>query len=130
MVRVQGGPGDSGTHLENRLGEPAANPYLYLAADIAAGLDGLDRRLSPPPPVEADPYAAEAAPLPSSFRAGIEALAGDSFYRKAFGDGFVDYYLMMKRAELACYTADVEANPAVDGAPVSAWEMREYFEVF
>ena len=35
LVRVQGGPGDSGTHLENRLGEPAANPYLYLAADIA-----------------------------------------------------------------------------------------------
>ena len=36
MVRVQGGPGDPGTHLENRLGEPAANPYLYMEADIAA----------------------------------------------------------------------------------------------
>nr|MDQ2959954.1 glutamine synthetase family protein [Candidatus Dormibacteraeota bacterium] len=43
MVRVQGGKGDTGTHLENRLGEPAANPYLYMAANIAAGLDGITR---------------------------------------------------------------------------------------
>jgi glutamine synthetase len=130
MVRVQGGPGDPGTHLENRLGEPAANPYLYLAADIAAGLDGLTRQLTPPPPVEADPYAADAPALPSSFEAGIEALAADSFYRKAFGDGFLSYYLMMKRAELARYTADVKDNPPAKGASVSPWEMREYFEMF
>ena len=130
MVRVQGGPGDSGTHLENRLGEPAANPYLYMAADIAAGLDGITRQLTPPPPFAADPYAAAAAPLPSSFAAGIDALAADPFYRRAFGDGFLDYYLMMKRAELGRYTADEKDNPAGEGAPVSSWEMREYFEMF
>ena len=130
MVRVQGGPGDPGTHLENRLGEPAANPYLYLAADIAAGLDGLRREVAPPPAVEADPYAAEATALPSSFAAGIEALAADPLYREQFGDGFLDYYLMMKRAELARFTADVEANPPADASSVSDWEMREYFEMF
>jgi len=130
MVRVQGGPGDSGTHLENRLGEPAANPYLYMAADIAAGVDGLTRRLTPPPPVEADPYAADSAPLPSSFAAGIDALAADPLYRSAFGNGFIDYYLMMKRAELARYTADVEDNPPAQDSQVSPWEMREYFEMF
>ena len=42
MVRVLGGPGDPATHLENRVGEPAANPYLYMASQIVSGLDGLD----------------------------------------------------------------------------------------
>ena len=37
------------------MGEPAANPYFYMAANIAAGLDGMRRALDPPPPVEADP---------------------------------------------------------------------------
>jgi glutamine synthetase len=37
LISIQGAPGDPGTHIENRLGEPAANPYLWLAANIAAG---------------------------------------------------------------------------------------------
>ena len=41
MVRVLGQPGDPATHLENRVGEPAANPYLYMASQIYAGLDGM-----------------------------------------------------------------------------------------
>ena len=41
MVRVLGQPGDPATHLENRVGEPMANPYLYMASQIYAGLDGI-----------------------------------------------------------------------------------------
>ena len=41
MLRVLGEPGDPATHLENRVGEPAANPYLYIASQIHAGLDGI-----------------------------------------------------------------------------------------
>src|SRR6202023_1753506 len=41
LVRVQGAPGDSNSHIENRIGEPAANPYLYRAANTAAGPRGL-----------------------------------------------------------------------------------------
>ncbi len=132
LIRVQGGPGDSGTHLENRLGEPAANPYLYLAADIAAGLDGIDRGLQAPAPVSADPYANEDAPLlPTSMGAAIDALAADSLYRDQFGAGFVDYFLMMKRAELARCEETVAAseNPDAEAAR-QEWEMREYFEFF
>ncbi|MDT7576564.1 MAG: glutamine synthetase, partial [Pseudonocardiales bacterium] len=47
MLRVQGGPGDSSTHVENRIGEPAANPYLFLASQLIAGMDGLARGLDP-----------------------------------------------------------------------------------
>ena len=45
MIRVLGEPGDPSTHLENRVGEPLANPYLYMASQIHAGLDGIARKL-------------------------------------------------------------------------------------
>ena len=132
LVRVQGGAGDPGTHLENRLGEPAANPYLYLAADIAAGLDGIERSLTPPPAVESDPYVADVPALPASIAEAITALEGSTMFREQFGTGFVDYFLMMKRAELARYDA---AAPEGQGATETAaarddWQMREYFEFY
>jgi len=131
LVRVQGAPGDSSSHVENRMGEPAANPYLYLAANIAAGVDGINRGLTPPPPVEADPYAASAPMLPTSLAAAVKALEGDSFYRTVFGDTFVDYLVMMKRAEITRYEAALaEAGVADSGDEITDWEMREYFEFF
>jgi len=113
-----------------RLGEPAANPYLYMAANIAAGLDGMRRGLEGPPPVEADPYAAEAPMLPTSLADAVTALDSDKFYREAFGDTLVDYLLQMKRAELTRYEAALSENPPPEGQDVSDWEMREYFEFF
>ena len=85
---------------------------------------------SRPPPVEADPYAAEATMLPTSLREAVGALVEDTFYRKAFGDGVVDYLIQMKRAELARYEAAIAENPPPDGQDVSDWEMREYFEFY
>ncbi len=49
MLRILGGPNDKATRLENRIGEPAANPYLYMASQILSGLDGVDRSLDPGP---------------------------------------------------------------------------------
>jgi glutamine synthetase len=63
MLRVVGGPGDPGARIENRNGEPAANPYLYFASQIHAGRDGMARRL-PLPPSADTPYEAKAEPLP------------------------------------------------------------------
>jgi glutamine synthetase len=113
-----------------RLGEPAANPYLYMAANVAAGLDGIRRRIEPPPPVSADPYAADAPPLPGSLAAAVDALDADDFYRKEFGDTLVAYLVMMKRAEIGRYESALAAAPLADGQDVSDWEMREYFEFF
>ena len=132
LVRVQGAPGDTSAHVEYRAGEPAANPYLYLAASLAAGLDGVTRGLTPPPPVEADPYAAEGlVALPTSLAAAVKSLDGDSFFRGAFGDTLVDYLVMMKRAEIARYEAALaEAGTSGAADEVTDWEMREYFEFF
>ncbi len=132
LVRVQGAPGDASAHVEYRAGEPAANPYLYFAASLAAGLDGVRRELTPPPVIDADPYAAQGlVPLPTSLAAAVEALDGDSFYRGAFGDTLVDYLVMMKRAEIGRYEAALAEIDGADSAQeVSDWEMREYFEFF
>ena len=132
LVRVQGSPGDAGAHVEYRAGEPAANPYLYLAAALAAGLDGVVRELTPPPPVEADPYAAEGlVALPASLAAAVKSLDGDSFFRATFGDTLVEYLVMMKRAEIARYEAALaEAGKPDSADEVTDWEMREYFEFF
>jgi len=129
MVRVQGGPGDPGTHLEDRVGEPAANPYLYLAADLAAGLHGVEQRLMPPARIEEDPYAAEAKPLPTSLDEALDALDKDTVYREQFGTQFVDYYLMMKRAETNRHRTACEAADEPEAAS-AAWQMREYFEFY
>ena len=132
LVRVQGAPGDAGAHVEYRAGEPAANPYLYLAASLAAGLDGVKRELTPPPAIEADPYAAQGlVPLPGSLAAAVQALDEDPFYRGAFGDTLVDYLVMMKRAEIARYEAAIAESGKTDSPDeVTDWEMREYFEFF
>ncbi len=118
MARAIGGPGDPATRLENRVGEPTANPYLYMACQIFAGLNGLDRRLDPGPGADA-PYETKAPALPTTIGEAIAALDGDAFFRSAFGDFFVDYLLTIKRAELARFNAEV-----------SDWEQREYFDLF
>jgi len=135
LVRVQGSPGDASSHVEMRLGEPAANPYLYMASNIAAGLDGIRRNLEPPPPVSADPYAVDAPSLPASLSEAVEALDADQFYRSVFGGTLVDYLVTMKRAEIRRYEDSLAAAGAAGqagaaGPDVSDWEMREYFEFF
>jgi len=130
LVRVQGAPGDTNSHVEMRMGEPAANPYLYMAANIAAGLDGMRRELDPPPPVEADPYSTDNPMLPTSLADAIGALEKDTFFRESFGDTLVDYLLQMKRAENGRYEAAIAESPLASPQDVSDWEMREYFEFY
>jgi glutamine synthetase len=124
LLRVIGGPQDRASRIENRIGEPAANPYLYLASQIAAGLDGIDQHL-PLPPANRDPYAAGAGfessstvpvvPLPKSLAESLAALEQNAMLRSAFGDQVIDWFVRIKRHELSRY----------DGT--AAWEQREYF---
>jgi len=118
MIRALGAPGDPATRLENRVGEPAANPYLYMASQIVAGQDGITRKLDPGPSADT-PYEAKAQPLPKTLEEALAALAEDRCFADAFGQGFVDYYLTIKRAELARYHAEV-----------TEWEQKEYFDLF
>jgi glutamine synthetase len=118
MIRVLGGADDPATRLENRIGEPAANPYLYMASQILSGLDGVDRALDPGPSADT-PYETKAALLPKTLQEAVAALKDDPFFREAFGAGFVDYYVHIKNAEIERFQTEV-----------SDWEHREYFEMF
>jgi glutamine synthetase len=117
MIRVLGSAGDAATHLENRVGEPAANPYLYMATQIVSGLDGVARKLDPGPSADA-PYEVKAPPLPHTLEEALAALRGNACLRAGFGTEFVDYYLRIKEGEIARFNADV-----------TEWEQREYFEL-
>ncbi|MFY1636870.1 glutamine synthetase family protein [Solwaraspora sp. WMMB335] len=117
MVRLAGAGSDTGVRLENRCGEPAANPYLYIASQVVSGLDGMTRRLTPPPPVE-DPYAADAPRLPGSLAEALTAVAADPVFTDALGAPVISWYVTLKRREFARYLAHV-----------SDWEQREYFDL-
>jgi glutamine synthetase len=114
-----GGPLDPASHIENRVGESAANPYLYFASQILSGLAGLDGKMDPGPAVDT-PYAADARRLPRSLVEAIAEMRGSELLRRQLGDRFVDYFLTIKEYELHRFLSD----------EVTDWEQREYFEAF
>jgi glutamine synthetase len=128
MIRVLGGRGDPATRLENRLGEPAANPYLYIASQIIAGLDGIERSLKPSPRDD-DPYSAERPPLPASLGRALDALDASALFRRQLGDVFVAYYVKIKRNELTRYLRWLDETSTSEAEPTQ-WEQDEYFDFF
>ena len=118
MLRVLGGPGDPATRIENRVGEPAANPYLYFASQIHSGLDGMARKLDPGPSADT-PYDTRAEALPATLADALAALRADAYLDAALGKGFVDYYCRIKDSEISRFNLEV-----------TEWEQREYFEMF
>jgi glutamine synthetase len=118
MLRVLGGAGDPGTRIENRAGEPAANPYLYFASQVIAGLDGIARKRDPGPSADT-PYATRAETLPATLGEALEYLRASEVLRAGLGEGFVEYFCHIKQAEIARFNLEV-----------TDWEQREYFELF
>ena len=127
MIRVLGEPGDPSTHLENRVGEPLANPYLYMASQIHSGLDGVARQRKPGPSADA-PYETSAEPLPKSLAEALVALNDSACFRAGFGDAFVDYHLRIKTAEIERCDAETSGQSG-NAAEVTAWEHKEYFDL-
>ncbi|WP_240374123.1 glutamine synthetase family protein [Bacillus piscicola] len=130
MLRVIGAPGEKNIRFENRVGEPAANPYLYLASQIIAGLHGIQEKIDPGLSSR-EAYNEERELLPISLREAVEALKKDTLYRNKMGDVFVDYIVKMKESEISRYEAFVEENNIENHERVvTNWEQREYFDLF
>ena len=117
MLRVVGGAGDSATRIENRIGEPAANPYLYMASQIHAGLDGLVKGLEPPAATES-PYASGHAQLPDNLGDALAALKADASLVAGLGEAVVQHFCRIKQSELDRHT---------DAKDKTDFERREYF---
>jgi len=127
MIRVISNPDDPTSHIENRVGEPAANPYLYLASQVAAGHDGIAKKLDPPP-ISDEPYSQSDRPvLPTTLWDALAVLREDPFYRARFGDAFIDYLVAIKESEVNRFQKAVGAEMP---ETVSPWEQSEYFELF
>ncbi len=120
MVRVLSG--GSATHVENRIGEPCANPYLAIASQLWAGLEGLDR-------LGEGGSAVPAEPLPRSLREALAAFGASSRAADLLGPPLKTCLTRLKESEAARF----DAWCAADGTPadeVTEWEQREYFGVF
>jgi glutamine synthetase len=130
MIRVLGGPDDPSTRLENRAGEPAANPYLYILSQVVTGRAGIEGKPAPPPAEDA-PYAAERPLLPKSLPEALDALDKEPLFRRELGDIFVDYFVKLKRSEWTRYQRWAEeAGASLQSEEPSEWEQNEYFDFF
>jgi glutamine synthetase len=100
-IRVPATAIGNAARIENRIGGAAASPYIALAATLAAGLDGIERKLEPPEPIVVD--AAECGdipPLPRSLEDALDALDRDEPLREMLGDTFIRTYCLVKRFDV------------------------------
>ena len=127
LIRVpgHGRQQDAATRVELRCPDPSANPYLAFAAMLAAGLDGVERDLTPPPPVNEDVYGFDErelrkraiGTLPGTLSEALDALEQDEVIREALGPAISDAFLRAKRAEWDEYRIQV-----------TNWELERYLE--
>ena len=130
LFRVLGAVGDPASRIENRLGEPAANPYLYILSQLITGCDGLDNPNDLGRP-ETDPYVAERPKLPTTLTDALNAFEAEPLFRRKLGDVFIDYYLRLKRTENGRFLASLEEKQIEPpGEETSEWEQNEYFDFF
>ena len=112
-------PDGDGTRIENRLGSSDANPYLLAAVMVAAGLDGIRRRLPAPDPAAENLFEVIRFPrLPDSPPEALAALAADAELTEALGPLFTTTFADVLRADWQRYLSHV-----------SDWEISEYREM-
>jgi len=108
----------SSLRVECRIPGADANPYLVFAATVAAGLDGIARRIEPPPRFSGDAYAAGNLPrVPATLPEAIAEFESSAFFREAFGAEVVDHLLHFARTEQRKFDETV-----------TTWERRRYLE--
>ena len=115
------------TRIELRCPDPAANPYLAFACMLAAGLDGVERKLTPPDPVEENLYHFDAAKLesrkirqlPGTLREAVDELAADPVIADALGEHVFERFVEAKTEEWDAYRMQV-----------TSWEVERYLEAF
>lgn len=115
-------PGSSkSTRVENRVPGADANPYLAMAASVAAGLYGIEHRLALPPAARGNAYdlsAGAAPPLNRTLNEAVERFAASEAAVEYFGPAFVDHFVAMRRWEVEQY------NRVVD-----RWQLERYLEM-
>ena len=120
-IRAIIGPSSKSARIEYRLTGADINPYIAMAASLAAGLYGIENELDPGEPFSQNAYGASAAqckPLPVSLEQAITALAESDAVKECLGEGFVEHYLITREWEVREYQK-----------AVTDWELKRYFEI-
>ena len=107
----------SSIRVECRIPGGDVNPYLAIAALVAAGLRGIDESLTLAPPFDGNAYASDAPRVPTSLHEALALFDSSAVARDAFGDEVVDHYVHAARVEVAAFDA-----------AVTDWERYRGFE--
>ncbi|EGH45598.1 Glutamine synthetase [Pseudomonas syringae pv. pisi] len=93
--------------VENRLPGADANPYLAIAASLAAGLHGIEQRLQPTPPLQGELEVPEELLLPCTLHAALERLKSSQLAKELFGHEFIEGYIASKTLELTSFFDEI-----------------------
>jgi glutamine synthetase len=126
LVRVPAARGVS-TRIELRMPDPSCNPYLALAVMLRAGLDGIERKLDPGPPVNKNIFEMSHRErrhlrideLPTNLSEALDELEKDDLVRDTLGEHLFEHFLAAKRAEWHDYIRQV-----------SPWEVERYLGAY
>jgi len=126
LVRVPAKRGDS-TRIEVRIPDPAANPYLALTVMLAAGLDGIENKLTPPPSVNKNIFTMSQREkrrlkidsLPANLNEALDYLEKSKVMREALGEHIFNHFIQAKRMEWSIYISQVHE-----------WELDRYFSYY
>ncbi|XP_011668447.2 lengsin-like [Strongylocentrotus purpuratus] len=126
-IRVKA-DGETSTYIENRIGASACNPYISMAATIAAGLDGIIKKLPLPEGIdgEGDAYNDEHVPegtqkLPETMEEAVEALLEDKVITEALGPEFIKCFVAAKRHDIQL------EKEAIAKGKCEEWERKYLF---
>lgn len=112
------GEGTKGIRIECRVGGSDLNPYLAMAALIAAGISGIEQKLELEEPYVGDAYGGrDIREIPKTLRDATTALSGSKMLREAFGDSVIDHYVRAAAWEQEEYDRRI-----------TDWEVRRGFE--
>jgi glutamine synthetase len=126
LIRVPAARGRA-TRVELRMPDPSCNPYLAFAVMLRAGLDGIEQRLDPGPPVNKNIYAMSQRErrhlrieeLPANLAEALDTLEKDDLVRDTLGEHIFTHFLEAKREEWFDYMRQV-----------TAWERDRYLSVY
>lgn len=105
-VRIPAGE-DAATRIEHRISGADANPYLVLAAVLAAMLDGIEGGRTPPPPTDRNAYEAPAPALPDQMEEAVRLFKKSDFIRRTFGVEYRAMFAAIKEAEIAAFRSEI-----------------------
>ncbi|MGL4611108.1 MAG: glutamine synthetase family protein [Trueperaceae bacterium] len=122
MIRVPAKRGQS-TRCEIRMPDPSCNPYLAFTVMLAAGLEGIQKNMTPPPPIQRNIYQMsvrdrrkhKVRELPGTLREALQIMKRSRVIKQALGEHIFDHFIEAKQQEFDNYRVTVHQ-----------WELEQY----